>query len=325
MIIELDFLRKKKLGGTTNENADNITPSIREINNIERAMLFVEQNVNVFNINRSFISEIHKILVDGLLPPPNGEGDLTPGTYRKKNIFISKSTHIPPDWLKISDYMEELFSFVEQKDRPKYNLLKVAIAHHRFVWIHPFSNGNWRSVRLLTYAMLVKMGFNVDVGRILNPTAVFCNNRSDYYKYLSNADKGEPNGLLSWIEYVLKGLKEEIEKIDKLSDYDYLKKEILLPTINYSMERKYITEIESKILKKVVDKQIIQADDIKEFFGKNGKFEVSRQIKKLIEKKMLMQIKPGMRKYNLSFENSFLIRGIIKNLDEKGFLPIKNN
>jgi len=33
-------------------------------------------------------------------------------------------------------------------------------------------------VRLLTYALLMKYGFNVNTGgRVLNPTAVFCNDR----------------------------------------------------------------------------------------------------------------------------------------------------
>jgi hypothetical protein len=36
---------------------------------------------------------------------------------------------------------------------------------------------NGRTVRLFTYAMLVKTGFNVNVGRIINPTAVFCSYR----------------------------------------------------------------------------------------------------------------------------------------------------
>jgi len=126
--------------------------------------------------------------------------------------------------------------------------LKRAIAHHRFVWIHPCGNGNGRVVRLLTYAMLVKTGFNFNVGRIINPTAVFCSNRNDYYNHLSEADTGTDAGILSWSEYVLKGLIEEIEKIDKLTDYDFLKKEILLPTISYSLDKKYITDIEARIL-----------------------------------------------------------------------------
>jgi len=49
--------------------------------------------------------------------------------------------------------------------------------------------------------MLVKTGFNVNVGRIINPTAVFYSNRNDYYNYFSHADKGTDAGILTWSEY----------------------------------------------------------------------------------------------------------------------------
>jgi Fic family protein len=63
--------------------------------------------------------------------------------------------------------------------------MKVAQVHHRVGWIHPFKNGNGRVVRLLTYAMLIQYGFNERAGgRVLNPTAVFCNNRDIYYDML---------------------------------------------------------------------------------------------------------------------------------------------
>ena len=187
--------------------------------NIEKAMEFIEEHVKNYPINRAFVSELHKMIVDGLMPPPNGEGDHTPGDYRKINLKINKSAHQPTAWIRVEEYMSELLDFVGREDSPKYDLLKAAIAHHRFVWIHPFGNGNGRTVRLFTYAMLVKTGFNVNVGRIINPTAVFCSNRNDYYNNLSIADTGTDTGILAWSEYVLKGLKEEIEKIDKLLDY----------------------------------------------------------------------------------------------------------
>ena len=64
---------------------------------------------------------------------------------------------------------------------------------------------------------------------------------------------------------------EEIEKIDKLLDYDYLAKEILVPTINHSLERKYITDVEAKILRMAIEKKTIQSSDLKEIFqGKHG-------------------------------------------------------
>ena len=361
LIIELDYLRKKPLGGSTHPKVFfqlkhifhtlesvgsariegnrttvaeyietklhgdiNVSSGIQEIQNIEKAMEFVEGNIEDYPINTLFVSELHKMIVDGLPLPPQGEGDHTPGIYRKNNLKINQSNHLPPEHFRVNDYMRELFDFINKEDSSKYDLLKAAIAHHRFAWIHPYGNGNGRTVRLFTYAMLVKTGFNVNVGRIINPTAVFCSNRNDYYENLAKADLGTDIGILEWCEYVLKGLKDEIEKIDKLSDYDYLKKEILLPTINHSLDRKYITDIEAKILKKVIEIQVIQASDVKIFFVGKHNSEISRQIKKLIEKKMIIPENDGTRKYTIRFDNNFLLRGIIKSLDEKGFLPIRD-
>lgn len=361
LIIELDYLRKKRLFGSTipsvffqlkrifhtlesigsariegnnttileyieSKLAETPTQSqgIREIMNMEQAMLFIDDNVKDVAFNRAFISELHKKVVEGLLPPPNGEGDHTPGIYRTKSVIINRSAHKPPEPIQIEGYMDELFNFINRKDEPKYDLLKIAIAHHRFSWIHPFANGNGRTVRLFTYAMLVKEGFNVDVGRILNPTAVFCSNRKNYYRYLSLADTGKDKGILSWCEYVLRGLKDEIEKIDRLLDYNYLKNEILLPAIQYSEERKFVTDVEAKVLKIAVEKQVIQATDLKGIFAGKKASEISRNIGRLKDKKMLMPKREGTRKYVIRFDNNFLLRGIIKLLGDKGFLPIKD-
>ena len=77
--------------------------------------------------------------------------------------------------------MSELIRFLSQNNPPKYDLIKIALAHHRFTWVHPFNNGNGRTVRLFTYALLLKFGFDVQQGgRVLNPTAIFCNNRETY-------------------------------------------------------------------------------------------------------------------------------------------------
>ena len=316
-----EYIETKLNSGDTEKNKSH---SIIEIQNIEKAMEFIESTIQDYPINKSFVSELHKIIVKDLPSPPNGEGDLTPGSYRNKNIKISNSLHLPPDSFLVDTYMDDLFSFINSEDSSKYDLLKSAIAHHRFVWIHPFGNGNGRTVRLFTYAMLIKNGFNVNVGRIINPTAVFCSNRNGYYDNLSKADSGSDNDVLEWCEYVLKGLKEEIEKIDKLTDYEYLKKEILIPSINFSLERQIITEIESKILKETIEKQVVQNLDLEKFFKGKAKSEISRQIKKLIDKKMLIPERDSARKYVLRFDNNYLIRGIIKMLDEKGFLPIRD-
>ena len=342
LVIELDHLRRKKLRGSTDPNIffqlknifieymetkinqeEEISENIKEIHNIEKCMDFIEENVKTSDLNKMFVSEIHKMIVGDLSPAK--EGDYTPGEYRKKDVKITKSSHVPPNSFKISEYMDELFKFINKKDDQKYDLLKVALAHHRFVWIHPFTNGNGRTVRLLTYALLVKLGFNVEKGRILNPTAIFCGDRDRYYNKLQYADTGTEAGLLEWCLYVLNGLKAEIKKIDRLTDYNILSKEILYPAIQYSLEQGHITSTESKMLKKAVEKQIIQASDLKSIFL--GKFasEISRQIRKLVDKKMLIPVKPKGKKYFMGFGNNYLLRGIIRSLDKEGFLPLKED
>ena len=162
---------------------------------------------------------------------------------------------------------------INQESRAKFDLLKTAIAHHLFIWIEPFGNDNGRTVRLFSYAMLIKRGFNVNVGGIINLKAVFCSDRNNYCKHLAQADTGEKSGILAWCEYVLRGLQEEI---DKLLDYDYLAKEILVPTINHSLERTYITDIKADILRMAIENKIIQSSDLKEIFQGNHGAELSR-------------------------------------------------
>jgi len=363
LVLELDYLRRKPLGGTTHPLiffqlkrifhllesigsariegnhttlAEYIERKIEgsrikderflEIENNEKALDFIEENVNYQKIDSLFLSQIHKIIVSSLTPPPKGEGSRHPGRYRQIDVKITQSLFIPPNVSQVPSYMEELFSFINKDYPPQYDLLKVALAHHRFAWIHPFDNGNGRAVRLLTYAMLIKYGFRVHIGgRIINPTAVFCSDRKKYYDYLSMADKGDDVGLLSWCEYVLAGLKEEITKIDKLLDYKFLLEKILMPAVEFALDRKYITEIEYKILKIAANKQVIQAKDIKILFPHKIPAAISRIIRRLKTKKMLQEEKRGSRKYVIMFENNYLLRGIIEMLDKEGFLPIAIN
>ena len=363
LILELDYLRKKPLSGTTHpiiffqlkkifhflesigpariegnrttladyierkiEGSKSKEEKFLEIENNERALDFIESNIGDHKINRLFLSELHKIITKDLTPPPQGEGSKNPGEYRKTNVIIARSSHMPPDASTVPAYMDEFFEFINNQNPPQYDLLKIALVHHRFAWIHPFDNGNGRVVRLLTYAMLIQYGFRVNVGgRIINPTAVFCSNRNKYYEFLSLADKGDDNSLLKWCEYVLRGLKNEINKIDKILDYKYLAQKILLPALNFALDRKYITEIEHKILSIAVKKQVVQAGDLKLVLPNKLPAEISRMIRRLREKKMLQPEKKNTRKYVLKFENNYLLREIIEMLDREGFLPIPVN
>jgi Fic family protein len=90
-------------------------------------MAFIEEHVKNYPINKVFLSEMHKMIVDGLQPPPHGEGDATPGQYRRTNLKINKSAHKPPERVRVGDYMNEMIDFVNREDSPKYDLLKAVL------------------------------------------------------------------------------------------------------------------------------------------------------------------------------------------------------
>ena len=220
--------------------------------------------------------------------------------------------------------MDELIGFITKEVKPKYGLLKIAIAHHRFVWIHPFRNGNGRTVRLLTYAMLLKQKFNVQkAGRILNPTAIFCSDREKYYNFLSIADGGDEQGILRWCEYVLGGLKEEIEKIDKFLDYNFLKTNILLPALKIAFDNKLITTDEEKVLNVAIEKQVFKSKDLRGMFVGKLPQHISRVIGNLKKKKMITPLKNNQREYVIIFDCNPLLRGLIEKLEEHGFIPFE--
>lgn len=105
-------------------------------------------------------------------------------------------------------------------------------------------------MRLLTYALMIKYGFNVDAGnRLLNPTAVFCTDREKYYEMLSIADEGTDHALEQWCIYVLSGVLQELKKVDQLLDFAYLRQEILEPSIRYAFERERVTKMEAAVLR----------------------------------------------------------------------------
>jgi Fic family protein len=315
-----DYVESKLEGGQQ-------APSdqLREMENIEAAMAYVEESIRPDDgLTEHFIRELHAIAVKGL----EREGDATPGAYRQSQVQIAQSEHLPPEAILVPQYMQELVAFINEEHSHKYDLIKVALAHHRFGWIHPFGNGNGngRVVRLLTYALMIKYGFNVKTGgRVLNPTAVFCNDRDRYYAMLAQADAGTREGLEGWCIYVLEGILEELRKVDRLADFGYLNERILMPALAYAKERRLITVQEAGVLQIAAKNGIAKAADLAAAMPGMTTAQRTYQIKKLVERKMLEPVKEGARQYTIGFSNSYLMRGIIRALASEGFIPASMN
>lgn len=307
-----DYVEAKVLDGSARDE------QFREIDNIERAMCQVEDTVQPGEpLAEHLLRGLHATAVDSL----TREGDRHPGAYRSGPVRIAQAEHLPPDALQVPAYMSELVAFINQPDPPKYDLMKVALAHHRFAWVHPFGNGNGRVVRLLTYALLIKYGFQVSaVGRLLNPAAVFCADRNRYYAMLSGADAGTEGALEQWCIYVLSGVRDELNKVDRLADYSHLQSKVLLPAVAHARQRQLITPQEEAVLSATIKAGVVKAGDLEAALPGLNAHQRTYQIRKLVESGMLQPIKPGARQYSIGFSHNMLLRGVVRALTDEGFI-----
>lgn len=80
-----------------------------------------------------------------------------PGHLRDGEVQVGR--HLPPSAKALPDFLHrfergyapEAFSRLQQ-------IIAIAASHHRFLWIHPFYDGNGRVVRLMSHSLLKRAG-----------------------------------------------------------------------------------------------------------------------------------------------------------------------
>ena len=308
------FVEKRAAGEQADEN-------MNEIINLMKALDFIDEHINNTQIDRDFILELHRIVVDNL----KHEGDDHVGGFRNKDVMIANSQHTPPSHYDVADLMRELIKYINADTNSQDELLKIALAHHRFVWIHPFGNGNGRTVRLLTYAMLCKKGYiEPNALRLFNPTAVFAGDRHKYYDMLERAEKGTDKSLLEWSEYFLSSIKDETEKTLRLSDSKFVNNKLFLPAISKLNAAGVISKLEANILERTVRHSTIRAADIFDLWDKNViPSTVANQLRKLRDAGFLIPTKEGGREYSLNFIDNVLTRLVLDQMEKEDLLPIR--
>jgi Fic family protein len=78
--------------------------------------------------------------------------------------------------------MEKFITWVNEEDLEKHPVIKAAVFHHHFVWIHPFFDGNERTARLEFNWFFLKEGFP--------PAVILKADPKEYYKTLNDATNG---------------------------------------------------------------------------------------------------------------------------------------
>ncbi|MBS1652198.1 MAG: Fic family protein [Bacteroidetes bacterium] len=105
------------------------------------------------SLNERFIKNIHRLILKGI-------DDLNAGTYRKTEVRISGSNHIPPQFFDISAKMEGLINYFNL-NTSLHPVILAADIHQILVGIHPFIDGNGRTSRLVMNLILLQNGYYI--------------------------------------------------------------------------------------------------------------------------------------------------------------------
>ena len=77
------------------------------------------------------------------------------------------------------------------------------------------------------------------------------------------------------------------------------------------------------MLKVAAEKQEVHASDFNKIFQGKLPQEISRQIRRLREMRMLIPVRENSRKYILKFNNNYLLIGVMYAMDQEGLLPVR--
>lgn len=134
---------------------------------------------------------------------------VTPGTALK-NETDGNVVYVPPqNAVEISNHMRSLESFVNEPDSSALDpLVKMAIIHHQFESIHPFSDGNGRIGRILNVLYLTQQGLLETP--VLYLSRFITQNKDQYYQLLQ--ETRDTNEWEPWILFMLRAVKETSEQ-----------------------------------------------------------------------------------------------------------------
>nr|WP_207714849.1 Fic family protein [Clostridioides difficile] len=285
-VIEGAFLTRKIAKSIIRGKMKPSNKSEYMIYNNHRALEYGLDNLDEL-YSHKFIYDLHHILGENCLDSEEYE-------YRTEKVYVCDSKgeiiHTGLEPLKIYDFMSKLIDFMENSKVS--NLIKSAIIHFYFVYVHPFSDGNGRTSRALSYLYLIDKGY--DTFKEFSISYMISKNRTKYYKAILDVEN-KGNNLTVFIEFMLKSIIQSINEMrnmhDRKSLESILKEELFENDItlsateehilkyicskdNYSMTlENYIKKNKSRYLKAGI-KEIELVDQLMEVFNNLEEIEI---------------------------------------------------
>jgi Fic family protein len=227
-----------------NELAED--PTIRTLQREARAHIEVETLVNerldndpALQVSRAeFIRWVHRQFYERVPdelrfvadPNTNRREPVIPGELRHHDVRVG--THYPPPFKDVPAFLDRFEeAYPVDGTRSVRTIVAFAASHHRLMWIHPFSDGNGRVIRLFSSSYARRIGLG-SCG-LWSISRGLARRRADYMSYLGNADSLRRNdydgrgalssaALLEFCEFFLDTCLDQVRYMRELLDLEYL-------------------------------------------------------------------------------------------------------
>ena len=231
------------------------------------------------------LTDIHKETVEKIV-----SGDKT-GVLRKTQVVIKEQSSgtvilTPPPYIEVPYLLEDFFEwFNSEKARDVHPILRAGIAHYILVTIHPFVEGNGRTVRAFASLVLMREGYNIK--RFFSLEEQFDANTANYYESLSKVDKQSKNiaerDLTPWLEYFVEVVAVELnkikEKVRKLSIDSKIKGKL--------GQQIALTERQMKLMEYLSENGSAGMLDLRDIFPMVSEDTILRDVNYLLDKEIV--------------------------------------
>lgn len=209
-------------------------------------------------ISHEIIKDIHKITVENTL-----EDDYNIGSYRTEpNEIINSSGKViftpVTDIAKMNRMLDALLEFLKEDEfaKPMESIYKAMAFHFLFAFIHPFDDGNGRTLRILFTYLLKLYGYDmfyyISLSEIINKKKA-----KDYYQAFIDVERSDNNSKNEFdmsyffyymIDVMLQGLKVLKHRINT-----HLREDVITNIANF--QEVDLTPRQKKIVKILSNKE----------------------------------------------------------------------
>lgn len=127
-------------------------------NSFDGVMLSIGKILDGQNLEQ-VIRKDHKDWFSRMFQPHVQAGVLQPADllgYRRNNVFISNSRHVPPAADQVGECMDTLFTLIANEPHPG---VRATLGHLFYECIHPYMDGNGRTGRFLMNTLFAAGGY----------------------------------------------------------------------------------------------------------------------------------------------------------------------